>query len=326
MLRMRGPGPEDTGLPISRESREPRAESREPRAESREPRAESREPRAAQGETVRLALEQRHPEVCLELPDPMGDRTRRHAELACRPGEALVPRGHLEETHRIEWRPACRLAHRSRPVSRRIVVRSNRCPADHPGPARHRFNRNSGAGTRGHNPLRNATKKLGLTDGPYSPTRCRVLPPMPLPGCHRASHPPPSAAPRPPPGRPGPVPQQRERLLQGERIRRHLLRQRGVAAPVRDERPVMPRLEPHRGASPCHRAPPVRPRHRAVSTPRASARPAPPLATSRLPVSAQRETPPRFPGPPLRAVRRRGTLIRSRVPHRCTIPPRGEKP
>ena len=37
-LRMRGPGREDmglpiTGLPISRESREPRAESREPRAE-----------------------------------------------------------------------------------------------------------------------------------------------------------------------------------------------------------------------------------------------------------------------------------------------------
>ena len=26
VLRMRGPGPEDTGLPISRESREPRAE------------------------------------------------------------------------------------------------------------------------------------------------------------------------------------------------------------------------------------------------------------------------------------------------------------
>ena len=67
VLRMRGPGREDTGLPIraesrglpitgrepraeslpiSRESREPRAESREPRAESREPRAESREPRA----------------------------------------------------------------------------------------------------------------------------------------------------------------------------------------------------------------------------------------------------------------------------------------
>ena len=32
VLRMRGPGREDTGLPISRESREPRAESREPRA------------------------------------------------------------------------------------------------------------------------------------------------------------------------------------------------------------------------------------------------------------------------------------------------------
>ena len=31
VLRMRGPGREDTGLPISRESREPRAESREPR-------------------------------------------------------------------------------------------------------------------------------------------------------------------------------------------------------------------------------------------------------------------------------------------------------
>ena len=42
VLRMRGPGRADTGLPISRESREPRAESREPRAESREPRAESR--------------------------------------------------------------------------------------------------------------------------------------------------------------------------------------------------------------------------------------------------------------------------------------------
>ena len=42
VLRMRGPGREDTGLPISRESREPRAESREPRAESREPRAEAR--------------------------------------------------------------------------------------------------------------------------------------------------------------------------------------------------------------------------------------------------------------------------------------------
>ena len=46
VLLMRGPRREDTGLPISRESREPRAESREPRAESREPRAESREPRA----------------------------------------------------------------------------------------------------------------------------------------------------------------------------------------------------------------------------------------------------------------------------------------
>ena len=55
-------------------------------------------------------------------------------------------------------------------------------------------------------------------------------------------------------------------------------------------------------------------------------RPDPPLPTSRLPVCAQRETRPRFPGPPLRAVRRRGTLIRSRVRHRCTIAPRGEKP
>ena len=78
--------------------------------------------------------------------------------------------------------------------------------------------------------------------------------------------------------------------------------------------------------SPRRRAPPVRPCHRVVSTPRASARRDPPLATSRLPVSAQRETRPRFPGPPLRAVRRRGTLIRSRVRHRCTIVPRGEKP
>ena len=58
-----------------------------------------------------------------EFGDPMGHRARRHAELACRPGEALVPRGHFEETDRIERRPAYRLAHRSHPVSRCIVVR-----------------------------------------------------------------------------------------------------------------------------------------------------------------------------------------------------------
>ena len=52
---------------------------------------------------------------------------------------------------------------------------------------------------------------------------------------HRTPHPPPSTALRHPPGRPGPVPQQRERL-QGERIHRHLFRQRGVASPVRTRR------------------------------------------------------------------------------------------
>ena len=50
--------------------------------------------------------------------------------------------------------------------------------------------------------------------------------------------------------------------------------------------------------SPRRRAPPVRPRHRAVSTPWASARRDPPLTTSRRPVSAQRRTRPRLYGRP----------------------------
>ena len=70
VLRMRGPGREDTGLPISRESREPRArepraESREPRAESREPRAESREPRA---ESREPRAESRELSACCSSP------------------------------------------------------------------------------------------------------------------------------------------------------------------------------------------------------------------------------------------------------------------
>ena len=81
----------------------------------------------AQGETVRLALEQLDPEVLLKRPDTMGNGAGRHAEFACRLRETLVPPGHFEETDRFERRSADRLAHGSYPHYRCIVVLGS-CP------------------------------------------------------------------------------------------------------------------------------------------------------------------------------------------------------
>ena len=48
----------------------------------------------------------------------MGDVAGRHAELACRLGETLVPPGHVKETKHLERRSAYRLIHISDPGSR----------------------------------------------------------------------------------------------------------------------------------------------------------------------------------------------------------------
>ncbi len=69
----------------------------------------------AQGKTVGLALEQLDPEILLQRPDTMGDGAGRHAELACRLGETLVPSSHIEETKHFERRSVCRLSHASDP-------------------------------------------------------------------------------------------------------------------------------------------------------------------------------------------------------------------
>ena len=92
VFRMRGPGREDTGLPISRESREPRAESREPRAESREPRAESREPRA---ESREPRAESREPRA--ESREPRAESREPRAESREPRAESREPRAESRE-------------------------------------------------------------------------------------------------------------------------------------------------------------------------------------------------------------------------------------